>query len=198
MAIRNIRIDGDPILRKRSKEVKNITPRILQLLEDMEETMMDDEGIGLAAVQVGILKRIIVVAIGNLRFKMINPQVTKRSLEEQLDIEGCLSIPDFHGTVYRPEEISVKYLDPQGQEKEIQAKGLLARCILHEIDHLDGVLFKDRVDKVINLANPTEDMLDYLKEHHLYSDDNEEVDQKEETKERIEINEHEKEIKEEK
>lgn len=146
MAIRNIRIDGDPILRKISREVGEVNDRIRLLLDDMAETMYDAEGVGLAAPQVGILRRVIVVdprdgEIGLV--KLVNPEIIEKD-GEQIGIEGCLSIPEFNATVKRPEHVKVKYLDENGEEKIWDAHGFPAVILCHEIDHLDGVLFKDK------------------------------------------------------
>lgn len=148
MAIRIIRTDEDHLLRKVSREVKDINDRIKTLLDDMVETMYEANGIGLAAPQVGILRRVIVVDVGQGVYKMINPEI----IEEEgscIDVEGCLSIPNFNGTVERPERIKVKYLDENASEKEIEATGLFARCICHEVDHLNGILFSDKfIDEI--------------------------------------------------
>lgn len=144
MAIRKIRIDGDPILRKRSRTVDVITPRERELFEDMLETMHDAEGIGLAAPQVGILKRMIVIDIGEGPLKVANPVLRDYEGEEIL-YEGCLSIPRFSGAVKRPHALTVDYMDENGEPKTLRATGLLARVFCHETDHLNGVLFKDVV-----------------------------------------------------
>lgn len=169
MGLLQLRLEGDPILRKRAKEVKEITPKIQQLLDDMLETMVADHGVGLAGPQVGKLRRLITVDVGEGPYKMVNPEIVWASEEQQLDIEGCLSVPDFNGTVYRPAKMRVTYLDENGERKEVEAEGLFARCIAHEIDHLDGILFRDRVDQVIDMAHPTEEQTAYLVEHHLVS-----------------------------
>lgn len=144
MALRNIRKDGDPLLRKRSKEIETIDTRLKILLDDMLETMYDAEGVGLAAPQVGILKRAVVVDIGDGPMKLINP-VIKNSSGESFMAEGCLSIPDYSGVVCRPEKLSLEYLDIDGNKKYLKAEGFLARAICHEVDHLEGILFKDKV-----------------------------------------------------
>ena len=144
MAIRNIRKDEDPILRKKAKKVEKIDERVKTLLEDMRETMYHADGVGLAATQVGVLKRIILVDVGEGLLEMINPEIVK-SCGEALDEEGCLSLPGVNGVVPRPEAVTVKGLNPQGQEIVIEAKNLFARAICHEIDHLNGVLFTDRI-----------------------------------------------------
>lgn len=143
MAIRKIRKMGDPILRKRSREVENIDDRILDLLEDMAETMYDDQGVGLAAPQIGILKRLVTIDVGDGLIKLINPKIIE-SCGESIDVEGCLSVPDFNGTVKRAAEVKVEYLDIDGNKQIVEASDLFARCLQHEIDHLDGILFTDK------------------------------------------------------
>lgn len=145
MALRNIRVDGDPILRKRSREVKEVNENIKTLIEDMKETMYDAKGIGLAAPQVGVLRRVIVVDVGDEDefIALVNPEIIDQNGEE-IGVEGCLSIPSFNGTVKRPESITVKFINEDGNDEVLLASGLKARCICHEIDHLDGVLFKDK------------------------------------------------------
>ena len=151
MAIRNIRIEGDPILRKISKKVPQITDRIKVLLDDMAETMYVADGVGLAAPQVGILKRVIVVDPRDEEtglVKLVNPEIIEAD-GEQIGVEGCLSIPEFNGTVKRPEHVKVKYLDEDGNEKIWDAHGFPAVILSHEIDHLDGILFRDKyIDEV--------------------------------------------------
>lgn len=142
MALRNIRIDGDPLLRKRSREVNEVNDKINTLIDDMIETMNDAQGIGLAAPQVGTLRRVIVVDIGEGPVAMINPVISDEQGEE-IGVEGCLSIPEFRGTVKRPQKLNVKYLDRDGNEQTLEAEDLLARVVCHEVDHLNGVLFKD-------------------------------------------------------
>ncbi len=143
MALREIRLDGDPLLRKTSKEVTEINERIKTLLDDMVETMIHANGVGLAAPQVGILRRVIVVDIGDGPLKVINPVIVEED-GKVTDIEGCLSVPGFSGTVERPETIKVKFIDENGVGKLIQAQGLMARVFCHEIDHLDGILYTDK------------------------------------------------------
>lgn len=144
MAIRNIRTIGDEILRKKSRKVEEINDRILTLIKDMQETMYAADGVGLAAPQVGILKRIAVVDIGDGPINLINPEIIE-SEGEYLDEEGCLSIPNQQGTVLRPIKIKVKALNEKGEEFILTGEDLLARAICHEIDHLDGILFVDKV-----------------------------------------------------
>jgi len=152
MAIRNIRKDGDEILRKRSKEIKVINEKILTLLKDMADTMYENDGVGLAAPQVGVLKRAVVIDVGEGLLELINPVIVSQEGEES-DVEGCLSIPGVYGEVKRPESVVVEALNPKGEKIVIKGEGLLARALCHEIDHLDGILFKD---KVIRFIDPEE------------------------------------------
>lgn len=146
MALRNIRTLGDSILRKKSRSIDKINDRILILIEDMKETMYEAHGVGLAAPQVGILKRVVVIDIGEGPIVLINPEIVE-SRGSILDEEGCLSIPEREGKVERPEYVKAKALNEKGEAIEIQGTGLLARAICHELDHLDGVLFIDKVVK---------------------------------------------------
>ena len=144
MAIRNIRIMGDPILEKVCKEVKEVTPRIKELIEDMLETMYDANGVGLAAPQVGVLKRIVVIDVtGEDPIVLINPRILETS-GEQTGGEGCLSLPGKSGTVTRPNYVKVKAYDREMKPFEIEGTELLARAFCHEIDHLDGILYIDK------------------------------------------------------
>lgn len=148
MAIRNVRVLGDEILTKKSKEVKEMTPKIKELIGDMLDTMYDHEGVGLAAPQVGILKRIVVIDIseeGNDPIVLINPEVISTS-GEQMGSEGCLSVPGKVGMVKRPNVVKVRALDENMEEFEIEGEELLARALLHETDHLDGKLYVDLVE----------------------------------------------------
>ncbi|MEE1115287.1 MAG: peptide deformylase [Clostridia bacterium] len=140
--------EGDEILRKRSREVTEITPKILTLLDDMAETMRLADGCGLAAVQVGILRRIVVIEVeqGKL-IELINPKIIAFS-GEQDDYEGCLSVPDRQGKVKRPMYVTVRGMNRHGETVEINGSKLLARAICHELDHLDGKLFIDRATEL--------------------------------------------------
>lgn len=144
MAIRLIVKDPDPVLRERALEVKKFTSNLHKLLTDMAETMYDAEGVGLAAPQVGILKRVIVVDVGDERglIEMVNPEIVEQD-GEQLGPEGCLSIPGISGDVKRANRIVVKGQDRNGTAFTVEAEGFLARAFQHEIDHLNGVLFTD-------------------------------------------------------
>lgn len=144
MAIRQLRFEGDPVLRKISRKVEKIDDKILMLLDDMVETMYKEEGVGLAAPQIGILKRAIVIDIGEGPIKLLNPEILAQEGSE-IDLEGCLSVPDKSGEVKRPKSVKVKYIDINGDEKIIEGSDLLARALCHEIDHLDGVLYIDKV-----------------------------------------------------
>jgi len=131
-------------LRKKSRKVEVIDERIQTLLDDMAETMYDAQGVGLAAPQIGILKRIAVVDIGEGLIELINPVITYKK-GEQIDVEGCLSVPGKAGTVARPEKIKVRAQNRNGEEINIDAEGFLARALCHEIDHLDGTVYIDKV-----------------------------------------------------
>jgi peptide deformylase len=143
MAIRTIRIYGDDSLRKKSRIVDEISPRILLLIKDMKETMYNSKGVGLAAPQVGILKRIAVIDVGDGPIVIINPEILEMT-GSQIDSEGCLSIPGKQENVERPLNVTVKALNEEGKEIVIRGEGLLARALCHEIDHLDGILFIDK------------------------------------------------------
>ena len=155
MAIRNIRKEGDPLLRKNSKVVPEVTDRIKVLLDDMAETMYEADGVGLAAPQVGILKRVIVVDPNDETtglVKLVNPEIIEAD-GEQVGVEGCLSIPNFNATVKRPEHVKVKYIDEDGNEKIWDAHGFPAVILSHEIDHLDGILFRDKSIEEVKYDN---------------------------------------------
>lgn len=143
MAIRNIRISTDEVLRKKCKEVKEITPNLLTLLDDMADTMYDANGVGLAAPQVGILKRAVVIDIGEGLVELINPEILETS-GSQIDDEGCLSVPGKYAPVDRPYYAKVKAMDRDGNEFIIEGEELMARALCHEIDHLDGILYIDK------------------------------------------------------
>lgn len=148
MALREIRKIGDEILRKKSKNVDKIDDRVKVLIEDMIETMHHASGVGLAAPQVGVLKRVIVVDIGDEKgiIKIVNPEIVD-SNGMQVTSEGCLSIPGVNGEVKRPQWIIVKGMDENGEELQYEGSDLFAKAISHEIDHLDGILFVDKVSE---------------------------------------------------
>lgn len=134
----------DDILRKKARAVEKVDGRILTLLEDMAETMYDANGAGLAAPQVGVLRRVIVIDDGTGLIKLINPVIVK-AIGEQQEMEGCLSIPGIYGLVKRSEKLIVRALNEYGQTVELEGSGLLAQAFCHEIDHLNGILFIDKV-----------------------------------------------------
>lgn len=150
MAIRNIRKFGDDILRKKCRRVEQIDDRIKTLLDDLADTMYEADGVGLAAPQVGILKRIAVVDVGEGIVELINPVITETS-GTQTETEGCLSVPDRYGKVERPQTVTVKTLDRDGNEYEITGHDLFARALCHEIDHLDGIMFVDKVSEYVEV-----------------------------------------------
>lgn len=159
MALREIRLEEDPILRKKSREITEITDRIKILLDDMVETMEEANGVGLAAPQVGILRRAIVLDIGDGPIKMLNPEILETEGEE-IDVEGCLSVPGRSGTVSRPESIKVNYLGIDGKENTLEAEGLLARVICHEVDHLEGILYIDRMIEEVEYEDSDDELED--------------------------------------
>lgn len=159
MAIRNIRIIGDTVLNKQSKEVKEMTPKIKTLIEDMLDTMYDALGVGLAAPQVGVLKRIVVIDVsseGDSPIVLINPIILETS-GEQTGEEGCLSVPGKSGTVTRPNYVKVKALDENMEEIIVEGTELLARALLHENDHLNGELYVDKVVGELHSVNNDEE-----------------------------------------
>ncbi len=145
MALRTIRVEGDPVLGKVCREVTEVTPKIVTLIDDMLETMYEANGVGLAAPQVGILKRIVVIDVGEGPIVMINPKIVETSGEQTGD-EGCLSVPGKAGTVTRPNYVKAKFFGEDMQEYEIEGEELLARAICHELDHLDGHLYVEKVE----------------------------------------------------
>lgn len=147
MAIRNLRYDNDEVLRKRSREIEEIDDKIRELAKDMMDTMHKYEGVGLAGPQVGILKRIIVIDLyeENTQFVLINPKIISEKGEQLVD-EGCLSFPNQYGKIRRPKEVVVIALDLDGNEIKLKAKDLLAQALCHEIDHLNGIVFVDKVE----------------------------------------------------
>ena len=153
MAIKPIQFVPDPVLRKSALPVENITDKTLQLLDDMAETMYNAPGIGLAGPQIGELKRLIVMDCSrddekSELWQMINPEVVELSEDNSTLEEGCLSIPGHTADVSRPDWIKLRFTDVKGKEQQIKAEGLLAACIQHEIDHLNGILFIDHISKL--------------------------------------------------
>ena len=153
MSHRKIVIEPDPILRKESEPIEKVDNDLRKLLDDMLETMYAAPGIGLAAVQVGILKRLIVIDISKDKEKknplfLINPEIVSKSKNTSMYEEGCLSLPGHFAEIERPSECQINFLDYNGKKKEITAKGLLSTCIQHEVDHLNGILFIDYLSKL--------------------------------------------------
>lgn len=154
-------IQPDEKLRRENKPVEEMSDELVQLLDDMYETMIAHDGVGIAAPQIGKNIRVAVVEVDeNDRFDLINPEIIDRKGQE-IDLEGCLSIPHVFGTVERSEEITVRYFDRDGDQIEVTAYGYLARAFQHEIDHLDGILFTDKVLEFI----PEEEIETYYEEH---------------------------------
>jgi len=146
MAIRKVRVEDDEILRKMCRPVDVVDDKIKELVADMIDTMHEQDGVGLAAPQVGILKRVVVIDLydDNGPYVLINPEIIKEKGEQEVD-EGCLSFPNKFAKIIRPAEVTVKALDIDGKEYKLKGKGLLAQAISHEVDHLNGVLFVDKI-----------------------------------------------------
>ena len=152
MALREIRVEGDPVLAKVCKEIKEVTPRLQDLIDDMIETMYEANGVGLAAPQVGILKRLVVIDVGEGPIVMINPRIVAQDGEQTGD-EGCLSVPGKAGVVTRPNYVKARFFDEEMNECEVEGEGLLARAICHELDHLDGHLYVEKVEGGLHDVN---------------------------------------------
>ena len=145
MAIRKIVYDGDELFRKKSKPVKDFDDDLDQLLDDMKETMHANDGMGLAAVQVGVLRRVVIVEANGMFVELINPEIVSQEGED-IDTEGCLSVPNFNSKVRRPYKVTVKAFDRYGYPFEITGEKYFARCVCHEVDHLDGILYVDKCE----------------------------------------------------
>lgn len=143
MALRKIVTLEDPVLRKVSRKVDKFDKRLWDLLDDMKDTLYNANGAGLAAVQVGVLRRVVVIDVGDGFIELINPEITQRSEEKQNEVEGCLSIPGQYGVTERPEWVKVKAQNREGKWVVYKGEGLKARCFCHELDHLDGILYID-------------------------------------------------------
>ena len=162
MALLNIVKEGDPVLRGVCREVTEITPRIITLLDDMRETLAKAEGVGLAAPQVGVRRRIVLVEHDKAGvLEMINPVILKASEEHQQEMEGCLSVPGVWAITDRPMTVTVRAMNRKGEYFSISGTGLTARCFCHEIEHLDGHLFSEHCDRLLT----DEELEQYLKEH---------------------------------
>jgi len=149
MAVRRIVLETEELLRKTSRPVEKFDERLWVLLDDMKETMDKANGVGLAAPQVGILRRVVVIDVGEGLYEMINPEIVWTSKETQEDAEGCLSSPGEYGMVVRPYKVRAKYQDRNGKQCTVEAEELFARAICHECDHLDGRLFKDLATEML-------------------------------------------------
>ncbi len=157
MAIRNVREMGEDVLNKKCKEVKEITPRVSELIDDMLDTMYDASGVGLAAPQVGILKRIVVIDVtGEDPYVMVNPKIVEQS-GEQTGYEACLSVPGKTGVVTRPNYVKAIAYNEKMEQYEIEATELLARAICHELDHLDGHLYVEKVEGALMNSEDVEE-----------------------------------------
>ena len=159
MAIRTIRVEGDPVLAKKCREVKQMTPRLHELVEDMFETMYEANGVGLAAPQVGVLKQIVVIDIGEAGpgpVVLINPEIIASDGEQTGD-EGCLSVPGMVGQVTRPNHVIVRAKDADMNEVEYEGEELFARAVCHELDHLDGIMYTSKVEGSLREAVPEEE-----------------------------------------
>lgn len=156
MALRQIRMAGDPVLEKTCREIKEVTPKIRELIDDMFETMYEANGVGLAGPQVGILKRIVTIDTGEGPLVMINPRIIESS-GSQTGEEGCLSLPGKSGVVTRPDYVKARAFDEEMQEYEIEGRDLLARAICHELDHLDGHMYTELVEGELHDVQYTEE-----------------------------------------
>ena len=145
MALRTIRLQGDPVLTKKCRAIEAMTPKITQLIDDMLETMYEAEGVGLAAPQVGILKRIVVIDVDGTPYTMVNPRILE-TRDTQEGSEGCLSVPGKAGEVIRPAFVKAEAWDENMEYYVVEADGYLARAICHEVDHLEGIVYVDKVE----------------------------------------------------
>ena len=153
MAIRQIRYEGDDILRKKCKRVEEVNEHIRMLLDDMLDTLHNTkDGAAIAAPQVGILQRLVVIDMGNRVIKLINPEIIEEKGIQEC-VEGCLSIPNKYGNTLRPKKVTIKALDENGKEITLTGRGEMAKCFCHEIDHLNGILFSDKVTKWLRLKD---------------------------------------------
>ncbi|MBO5656884.1 MAG: peptide deformylase [Agathobacter sp.] len=163
MALREIRVQGDPVLGKVCKEIKAVTPKIMDLIDDMIDTMYEANGVGLAAPQVGILKRLVVIDVGEGPIVMINPYIVSTE-GEQIGDEGCLSVPGKAGQVTRPNRVVARFYNEEMDLCEIEGEELLARAICHELDHLDGYLYVEKVEGGLHDVTYSEEELEEVEE----------------------------------
>lgn len=156
MALRTIRLQGDPVLTKKCRAIEAMTPKITQLIDDMLETMYEAEGVGLAGPQVGVLRRVVVIDIGDGPLVMVNPVLLESSGEQTGD-EGCLSLPGKAGAVTRPNYVKARAFDRNMKEFEVEGTELLARAICHELDHLEGHMYTEKVEGGIHDVQPEDE-----------------------------------------
>lgn len=153
MALRQLRYEGDEILRKKCKKVEEVDDHIRMILDDMLDTLHNTEdGAAIAAPQIGILKRLVVIDMGTGIIKLVNPEIIEEKGIQEC-VEGCLSIPNKYGNTIRPKKVTIKALNENGEEIILTGRGEMAKCFCHEIDHLDGILFIDKVTKWLNMNN---------------------------------------------
>ena len=150
MALRNIVTVGDPVLTKKCRPVVKFDDRLAQLIDDMKETMRNANGVGLAAPQVGVLRRLVVVDVGDEIVELVNPELVSESEEQQTGVEGCLSLPGEYGVVTRPMYVTVRAQDRNGDWYEYDGEELVARCFCHEIDHLDGHMYTEIAERMLS------------------------------------------------
>ena len=155
MALRKIVVEGDPVLKKKSRPVEKFDARLAELLDDMRQTLYSAEGVGLAAVQVGVLRRVVVVDVGDGLLELVNPEIIEAE-GEQRESEGCLSLPGEYGETIRPAVVKVKAQNREGKWCIYKGDGLKARCFCHEIDHLDGILFTERLAPEASIQSTVE------------------------------------------
>ena len=180
MAIRNIVLEGDPMLRKKSKNVREVTDHIRETMEDMVETMREHQGVGLAAPQVGVMRRMFVAEpVPDDVFYMINPEMLEQDGEQEGE-EGCLSVPDLEGVVIRPQHIKIKAQDLDGEWQEYEFDDFYARVMCHEYDHLDGILYTDKAEEVYDPAEKYEEMAKELAEKNAELKEKQETEETEE------------------
>ena len=153
MALRQLRYEGDEILRKKCKKVEEVNDHIRMILDDMIDTLHNTEdGAAIAAPQIGILKRLVVIDMGTGIIKLVNPEIIEEKGIQEC-VEGCLSIPNKYGNTIRPKKVTIKALNENGEEIILTGRGEMAKCFCHEIDHLDGILFIDKVTKWLKMNN---------------------------------------------
>ena len=183
MATRTIVTEGDDVLLKKCRTVENFNSRLFELLDDMAETLYESDGVGLAAPQVGVRRRVVVIDVGdeNGLMELINPEIIETSEETATDMEGCLSFPGQWGMVERPLRVRVKAQNRDGKWYEIEGEDLLARCLCHEIDHLNGVVFKSLASHMLT-AEEIEEMIKKQQEAAAKKAEEEAADAAEETK----------------